>query len=47
MAALVEAGSPFAALYAETRLGGSPFAQFGSADLGDSETALIDRALAA
>ncbi len=47
VAALVEAGSPFAALYAETRLGGSPFAQFGSADLGDSETALIDRALAA
>jgi len=47
VAALVEAGSPFAALYAETRLGGSPFAQFGSADLGDSETALMDRALAA
>jgi putative acyl-CoA dehydrogenase len=47
VAALVEAGSPFAALYAETRLGGSPFAQFGSADLGGSETSLIDRALAA
>ncbi|WP_422008575.1 acyl-CoA dehydrogenase family protein [Reyranella sp.] len=47
VAALVEAGSPFAALYAETRLSGSPFAQFGSADLGDSETALMDRALAA
>jgi len=47
VAALVEAGSPFAALYAETRLGGSPFAQFGSADLGDSEMALMDRALAA
>ncbi|MDO8973244.1 acyl-CoA dehydrogenase family protein [Reyranella sp.] len=47
VAALVEAGSPFAALYAETRLGGSPFAQFGSADLGGSETVLMDRALAA
>ena len=45
VAALVEAGSPFAALYAETRLGGSPFAQFGSADLGNSDTALMDRAL--
>jgi putative acyl-CoA dehydrogenase len=47
VAALVEAGSPFAALYAGTRLGGSPFAQFGSSDLGGSETPLIDRALAA
>lgn len=47
VAALVEAGSPFAALYAETRFGGPPFAQFGSADLGGSETALMDRALAA
>jgi putative acyl-CoA dehydrogenase len=47
VAALVEAGSPFAALYAETRLGGSPFAQFGSSDLGSSEIALMDRALAA
>ena len=45
LAALVEAGSPFAALYAGTRLGGMPFAQFGSADLGSSETALMDRAL--
>jgi hypothetical protein len=47
VAALVEAGSPFAALYAETRLGASHFGQFGTADLGGSETALMDRALAA
>jgi putative acyl-CoA dehydrogenase len=44
--ALVEAGSSFAALYGETRLGGTRFAQFGAADLGDTETTLIDRALA-
>lgn len=47
VAALVEAGSPFAALYAETRLGSQHFAQYGAADLGDAETSLIDRALAA
>ncbi len=47
VAALVEAGSPFAALYAETRLGATHFAQYGAADLGDAGTALIDRALAA
>ncbi|MDB5486747.1 MAG: alkylation response protein, partial [Reyranella sp.] len=47
VAALVEAGSPFAALYAETRLGAPHFAQFGTADLGSSETTLMDRALAA
>ncbi|TAJ36818.1 MAG: DNA alkylation response protein [Reyranella sp.] len=47
VAALVEAGSPFAALYAESRLGSQHFAQYGAADLGNAETALIDRALAA
>ena len=47
VAALVEAGSSVAALYAETRLGSQHFAQYGAADLGDSETSLIDRALAA
>ena len=46
LAALVEAGSPFAALYGETRLGAGHFAQFGTADLGDAETGLMDRALA-
>ena len=46
LAALVEAGSPFAPLYGETRLGAGHFAQFGTADLGTSETALMDRALA-
>lgn len=47
VAALVEAGSSVAALYAETRLGSQHFAQYGAADLGDAETSLIDRALAA
>ncbi|MBX9946195.1 MAG: acyl-CoA dehydrogenase family protein [Reyranella sp.] len=47
LAALVEAGSAFAALYGETRLGAGHFAQFGTADLGLHETALMDRALAA
>lgn len=47
VAALAEAGSPFAALYADTRLGGAHFAQYGAVDLGASETSLIDRALAA
>ena len=47
LAALVEAGSPFAPLYGETRLGAGHFAQFGTADLGTNETALMDRALSA
>jgi putative acyl-CoA dehydrogenase len=46
LAALVDAGSGFAALYGETRLGASHFAQFGTADLGTAETSLMDRALA-
>lgn len=46
LAALVEAGSAFAPLYGETRLGAGHFAQFGTADLGTAETALMDRALA-
>ena len=46
LAALVEAGSDFATLYGETRLGAGHFAQFGTADLGSNETALMDRALA-
>ena len=47
VAALAEAGSPFAALYAEQRLGTARFGQFGTADLGEAETKLTDRALAA
>jgi putative acyl-CoA dehydrogenase len=47
VAALAEAGSPFAALYADSRLGPARFAQFGAADLGAAETELMDRALAA
>jgi putative acyl-CoA dehydrogenase len=47
LAALAEAQSDFAALYGDTRLAGAKFAQFGTADLGSSETALMDRALAA
>lgn len=47
VAALAEAGSPFAAVYAEQRLGTGRFAQFGAADLGEAETKLVDRALAA
>ncbi|MDI1283889.1 MAG: acyl-CoA dehydrogenase family protein [Reyranella sp.] len=46
LAALVEAGSDFATLYGETRLGAGHFAQFGTADLGTAETSLMDRALA-
>ena len=46
LAALVEAGSAFATLYGETRLGAGHFAQFGTADLGSYETTLMDRALA-
>jgi putative acyl-CoA dehydrogenase len=47
LAALAEANSPFASLYGETRLDGLRFTQFGTADLGDAEAALMDRALAA
>ena len=47
LAALAEANSPFATLYGETRLNGGHLAQFGTADLGASELALMDRALAA
>jgi putative acyl-CoA dehydrogenase len=48
VAALVEAGSPFAGLYANTRLSGTPLAQFGGHDLAPAvETQLMDRALAA
>ncbi len=45
LAALVEAGSDFATLYGETRLGVGHFAQFGTADLGTAELQLMDRAL--
>jgi putative acyl-CoA dehydrogenase len=48
VAALVEAESPFAERYADTRLSGTPLAQFGGHDLGAAvETQLMDRALAA
>jgi putative acyl-CoA dehydrogenase len=47
LAALAEANSPFATLYGDARLGGFHFSQFGAADLGASEAALMDRALAA
>ncbi len=46
LAALAEAGSPFAALYGDTRLRAMHLAQYGGADLGAAESALIDRALA-
>ncbi|MGH8431031.1 MAG: hypothetical protein ACREUF_11580 [Solimonas sp.] len=46
LAALAEAGSDFATLYGDTRLKGAKFAQFGTADLGSAEEALMDRALA-
>lgn len=48
VAALVEAGSPYAGLYAQTRLMGGPSAQYyGASELGVSvETDLLDRALA-
>ena len=45
LAALVEAKSDFAALYGDTRLGANHFGQFGTADLGASEAALMERAL--
>ena len=44
IAALAQAKSPFATLYGETRA--ERFTQFGSADIGSAETALLDRALA-
>jgi putative acyl-CoA dehydrogenase len=47
LAALAEARSDFATLYGDTRLGRARFAQFGTADLGGAEEALMDRALAA
>ena len=47
LAALAEAKSDFATLYGDTRFGGTKFAQFGTADLGSAESALMDRALAA
>ena len=47
LAALAEANSEFATLYGETRLGGGRAAQYGACDLGSSERALMDRALAA
>ncbi|HYX00677.1 MAG TPA: acyl-CoA dehydrogenase family protein [Reyranella sp.] len=47
LAALAEAKSEFATLYADTRLRGEKFAQFGTPDLGSAESSLIDRALAA
>jgi putative acyl-CoA dehydrogenase len=47
LAALAEAKSDFATLYGDTRLTGARFAQFGTADLGSAEQALMDRALAA
>ena len=47
LAALAEAKSDFATLYGDTRLAGPKFAQFGTADLGGAEQALMDRALAA
>jgi putative acyl-CoA dehydrogenase len=44
LAALVEAKSDFAALYGDARLGSNHCGQFGTADLGTSETALMERA---
>src|SRR4051812_2292981 len=42
LAALAEAKSDFATLYGDTRLGANHFGQFGTADLGSAETALMD-----
>ena len=47
LAALAEAKSDFASLYGDTRLTGARFAQFGTADLGSAEQALMDRAAGA
>ena len=47
LAALAEARSDFATLYGDTRLSSAKLGQFGTADLGGAETALMDRALAA
>jgi putative acyl-CoA dehydrogenase len=46
LAALCEAGSPFAADYARTRLDGSARGTWGVCDLGQNEAALIERACA-
>ncbi|MGZ6022015.1 MAG: acyl-CoA dehydrogenase family protein [Rhizomicrobium sp.] len=47
VAALVEASSSYAGIYAHTRLAGAPSAQFGARDLGlRTETELMERALA-
>ncbi len=47
VAALQDAGSPFAGLYAATRLGGEPTDQFGAYDLpAATQTQLLDRAYA-
>jgi putative acyl-CoA dehydrogenase len=47
LAALAEAKSDFATLYGDTRLSSAKLGQFGTADLGGAEQALMDRALAA
>ncbi|HZQ00181.1 MAG TPA: acyl-CoA dehydrogenase family protein [Reyranella sp.] len=47
LAALAEANSAFAPLYGASRLDGGRFAQYGAADLGGAEQALMDRALTA
>ena len=47
LAALAEANSDFATLYGDTRLSSAKLGQFGTADLGGAEQALMDRALAA
>ena len=47
VAALVEAGSPLAGIYAATRLTGAPYAQYGARDIDfQNESKLIERALA-
>ena len=47
VAAMVESESPFAGVYANTRLVGTPLGQFGTHELGHQfETELMDRALA-
>ena len=46
LAALAEAKSEFAPLYGATRISGGRFAQYGASDLGATEQALMDRALA-
>jgi putative acyl-CoA dehydrogenase len=46
LAALAEAKSDFATLYGDTRLSSTKLGQYGTADLGSAEAALMDRALA-